>query len=328
LGLTHTDEVVRRRIQEDWLKPVINVAADLGANFGFFCHSIPQTVLHDPLSYRRVFKDLMERFAYLAVYARDQKLKALSIEQMYTPSQPPWTIKGTWELIRKVFDASNAPLYITIDTGHANGQRRFLPPKVRHIATGIRSCREEGKLGTVWLGPKSAYDLIEEAAETGESIPDLVRLLRPRIREQVARYPWLFASEEDCDIYNWIREFGPFSPTIHLQQSDGRSSQHLPFTPENNMVGIIEPRKFLDTLAKSYERPPEKDLPPMCREIFLTLEIFSHTAQRPREILDMMKRSVQYWRKFIPEDGVPLDQLVEVEEEPIEEIRHPGWMLP
>ena len=79
-------------------------------------------------------------------------------------------------------------------------------------------------------------------------------------------------------------------------------------------------------------RPPEKDLPPACDEIFLTLEIFPQTAQRPREILDMMQKSVEYWRRFIPEDGVPLDQLVETEtigdDERIEPIRHPGWLLP
>jgi len=328
LGLAHNNEAVRRRIQEEWLKPMINSAADLGANFGFFCHAIPQTILHDPLKYRKTCKDLMECLAYLAVYAKEQKLRKLAIEQMYTPNQPPWTINGAWEMIRKVFTALNAPLYITIDTGHANAQRRYLEPKVRHIAAVLRSYREEKKLGTVWLGPKAAYDIIEEAAETREAIPDLVRELRPKIREQVARHPWLFAKEEDGDIYRWLEELGPFSPIIHLQQNDGRSSQHLPFTPENNMVGIIEPRRLLNSLAKKYLRPPERDLPPICEDVFLTLEIFPTTAQRPREILDMMQRSVEYWRKFIPEDGVPLDQLVEPKEEPIEEIRHPGWMLP
>jgi len=266
--------------------------------------------------------------AYLAVYAKEQKLKNLAIEQMYTPNQPPWTIEGACEMIRKVFSAFNAPLYITIDTGHANAQRRYLEPGVRHIAAVLRSYREEMRLGTAWLGPKAAYDIIKEAADTSEAIPDLVRELRPKIREQVARHPWLFAKEEDGDIYRWLEELGPFSPIIHLQQNDGRSSQHLPFTPENNMVGIIEPRKLFASLAKRYLRPPERDLPSICEEVFLTLEIFPSTAQRPREILDMMQRSVDYWRKFIPEDGIPLDQLVVPVEEPIEEIRHPGWMLP
>ena len=84
---------------------------------------------------------------------------------------------------------------------------------------------------------------------------------------------------------------------------------------------------MLTALAASYQREQPWGLPPTCKEIYLTLEIFSRTSQRPREILDMMRRSVEYWRKFIPEDGMPLEQTSEVIE-PVEEIRKPGWMLP
>jgi sugar phosphate isomerase/epimerase len=327
LGLTHTSEAVQRRMQEEWLKPMINTASNLGARFGFFCHAIPQTVLHDALQYRQTYRKFTEHLSYLAVYAREQNLSALSIEQMYTPHQPPWTINGTRELLARVHEIYKAPLYVTIDTGHATGQRRFLKPKVRHIASALRAAREKGNLGSIWLGTKAAYDLIEEAAEAPGSIPEMVRELRPKLRDQVDRHPWLFASEEDGDIYRWIEELGAFSPVIHLQQTDGRTSAHLPFTTENNLTGIIDARKFLNALTKSYQRGQPPGLPPMCNEIFLTLEIFSHTAQRPREILDMMRHSVEYWRKYIPDDGTSLDLLLDIEE-PIEEIRRPGWMLP
>lgn len=327
LGLTHTDTEVQRRIQEDWLKPMINIAANLRSRFGFYCHAIPQSILHNADAYPVVYRKLVESLSYLAAYAQRQNLPALAIEQMYTPNQPPWTLEGAREMLAGVYGIRNAPLYLTVDTGHATGQRRYLRPKIRHIALALRTMREQAEMGKVWLGTKAAYDLIEEAAEGKESIPMLVRKLRPMIREEVEKHPWLFAREEDGDIYRWIEEFGAFSPIIHLHQTDGKASEHLPFTSENNLLGIIEPRKVLSALAASYQRPQPPGMPPMCKEIFLTLEIFSRTSQRPREILDMMRRSVEYWRKYIPEDGMYLEDATGIIE-PIEEIRRPGWMLP
>jgi len=327
LGLTHTDQSVSRRIQEEWLKPMINTAANLKSRFGFFCHAIPQTILHDADVYPRLMTKLIESLSYVAAYADKQNLPSLSIEQMYTPNQPPWTMSGAREMLMHVYSIHKAPLYLTIDTGHATGQRRFLKPKVRHIALALRTMRDQGEIGKVWLGTKKAYDLIEEAASGHESIPMLVRKLRPAIREEVEKHPWLFAEEDDGDVYKWIEEFGAYSPIIHLHQTDGKSSAHLPFTSENNLLGIIDPRKVLMALAASYQREQPWGLPPACKEIYLTLEIFSGTSQRPREILDMMRKSVEYWRKFIPEDGMPLEQTSEVIE-PVEEIRKPGWMLP
>jgi sugar phosphate isomerase/epimerase len=327
LGLAHNHEEVQRRMQEKWLKPMINTAANLGARFGFFCHALPQSVLHDPLKYKETMRKLTESLAYLSIYAKEQNLPALCIEQMYTPSQPPWTIAGTYEMLTSVFDIYKAPLYLTVDTGHGSVQRRYKKPMLRHIAGALKEVKEKGDLGKIWLGTKAAYDLIEEAAEGRETIPELVRRLRPELKREVDGHPWLFAEDDDGDIYKWIEAYGAYSPIIHMQQTDGKTSAHLPFTPENNMTGLIEPRKFLHSLARSFEQAPRHGMPPMVDEIFLTLEIFPRTAQRPREILDMMKKSVEFWRRYVPDDGGSLQHLLDIEE-PVEEIRHPGWMLP
>lgn len=47
-----------------------------------------------------------------------------------------------------------------------------------------------------------------------------------------------------------------------------------------------------------------------CPEICLTLEVFAGTAELPVDILNKVKDSAAYWRQFIPEDGMPLDELL------------------
>ena len=51
-------------------------------------------------------------------------------------------------------------------------------------------------------------------------------------------------------------------------------------------------------------------MPPLCEEVYLTLEIFAGTAELPVDIINKLKDSVAYWRQFIPEDGLTLDKLV------------------
>jgi hypothetical protein len=46
--------------------------------------------------------------------------------------------------------------------------------------------------------------------------------------------------------------------------------------------------------------------------IYLTLEIFAGTAEKPVEITRKIRESVAYWRRFIPRDGARLDELVRV----------------
>jgi sugar phosphate isomerase/epimerase len=103
LGLTHTDIDVQRRMQEELLKPMITTAANLRARCGFFCHAIPQSVLHNSKTYPVVYRKLVENLSYLAAFAQRQNLPALAIEQMYTPNQPPWTIEGAEDLLIQAF---------------------------------------------------------------------------------------------------------------------------------------------------------------------------------------------------------------------------------
>jgi hypothetical protein len=66
----------------------------------------------------------------------------------------------------------------------------------------------------------------------------------------------------------------------------------------------------LKSILNSYKQEVQAEMPIMCSNIYLTLEIFSGTADINEDILYNLKESVKYWRQFVPEDGLPLDKLV------------------
>ena len=52
-------------------------------------------------------------------------------------------------------------------------------------------------------------------------------------------------------------------------------------------------------------------MPQPVDEICLTLEVFAGTADLPCDIINKITDSVNYWREFIPRDGMTLDELVD-----------------
>jgi len=220
---------------------------------------------------------------------------------MYSPNQIPWTEKGTETLLKEI-NSEGSPFYITIDTGHQTGQRKFLRPSAEEIRKGLRKTGKKN----LWLGPASAYDIFRRLKKKEEITDSDVKLLE----RQMDGYPFLFAEEKDGDPYYSIEPPGRYSPIIHLQQTDGTSSSHLPFTPENNRKGIIKAEKVLQSLKKSYEKGQKEGMPPACKKIYLTIEVFSGTADLPCKIIENLRTTVNYWRRFIPEDGQALNKLL------------------
>lgn len=91
------------------------------------------------------------------------------------------------------------------------------------------------------------------------------------------------------DPYPWIERLGAVSPIIHIQQTQLHKSNHWPFTPENNKVGIITPEKVFSSLEKSG-----------CTEALLLFEI-SHREHRDFDscIIQDLKASADYWRPYV-----------------------------
>lgn len=303
LGLAGNDPRNRRHMVERWLKAMIGMASRLDAGLGFFCHAFADALLQDPDGYAAAERELVRTLAGLAAHARRRGLKTIGVEQMYTPHQVPWTLGGAARLLGDVWARGGAPFYLTIDTGHQSGQRKFLRPDAEQIGQALGRFRSSGKTGALWLGPASAYRIFRQAAaatRAGEA-----RCLR-RLDAEMDRFPHLFARPEDGDPYAWLEQLGGYSPIIHLQQTDGRSSSHQPFTEDRNRAGIIHADRVLKAIAKAYAREPLPGLPPQCEAIYLTLEVFSPTAALPAAILEDLAESVAYWRRYIPRDGLRL----------------------
>jgi sugar phosphate isomerase/epimerase len=302
LGLAHPDARIRERVVNDWLKVMARVAARIRAGLGFYIHAFSEKVLQDPAACSEATDALYDSLAEIARFAGEAGPIPIIVEQMYSPHQIPWTVDGTLEYIAEVSRRSGFPAYVAIDTGHQTGQRRLLRPPRAAIERGLK-----GKGPVPYLGSESAYRIFEEASRRGgiasaEAVAD--------VEKEMDRFPYLFADARDCDLYYWLEEVGCYSPIVHLQQCDGESSSHLPFIPEYNRTGIVDPLKVLQAIQRSYNRSPPNGMPARCADIYLTFEIFPHTADRPRDILPVLAESVRYWRRWVPEDGLSIDSLL------------------
>ena len=308
LGLGHTDHRNQDRMQDQWAKVMIRNAARLGARLGFFCHAFNQATIQDPAVFAAAEANLYDRLAELATYARECKLESIGVEQMYSPHQIPWTTAGAHKLLGEVYARRSTPCYLTLDTGHQYGQLKFLRPPRRKLKQALRRFRASGQLEPgLWLGPNSAYACFKETAAAPATEENTYL---HRVDAEMNRCPHLFATPEDGDPYVWLERLACYSPIIHLQQTDGKSSSHRAFTEENNRHGIIHGDKVLHAIATACSQEPEPTLPPHIPEIYLTIEVFSGTADIPHDILDRMAETVAYWRKYVPQDGLTLQEIL------------------
>jgi len=297
LGMTHTDARVRRRMIDSWFKPMIEMAAELDCGFGFFAHAFPESVVQDPEQYAQYIGILEQGLIELNRYAEACGCGEMGIEQMYSPHQYPWTIAHTRSLLRTVTAQSGRPFYFTEDMGHHH--IKFQRPNDGQLRKIIGNVPK----GT-WLGSDKAFALAADAPACTDEV-------LAAINAEMDNNPNLFATAKDGDCYAWLGELGCYSPIIHLQQTNGQLSAHLPFTAEQNSKGIIDGARFLRALKSSYDRPVEGDMPKRCADIYLTLELFAGTSSIMRDFMADYRESVEYWRQWVPRDGMDLNELVD-----------------
>jgi D-erythrulose 1-phosphate 3-epimerase len=306
LGLGHTDERVRLRMRDSWLKPQMDAARALGAGLGYYVHAVDDRTLQDPAAYTRLWERLYEDFAGLARYASDIGVKYVSLEQMYTPHQPPWRVADCLAFLREVYGRSGCPHYITLDIGHMNGQRNFLRPTRAQITQALEEYHQSAAPAPLWLGPGRASDTFNRVlADPGLSTDEGA----DRVLEAMDGYDHLFAEPQDACADQWLEALGAYSPILHLQQTDGMSSPHWPFDPAHNGRGVIHPKEVIHALERACSRPEEPGMPPRCKEIALTLEIFVGTGENPYKALEAIRESVHCWRAAVPADGMLLSDL-------------------
>jgi sugar phosphate isomerase/epimerase len=305
IGLAHHDERAKRFLMEGWFEKLIPYAAELGAGIGFSFHAFPDRVLQDPALFAAESEKLIRLYGELSATAWGRGRVALSCEQMYAPHQTPWRIEETKKFLAEVYACGKAPFYTTIDVGHMVGQRKFHRPDAAALAAIVDAARTGGANEGVWLGPNEAWAYL--AGNAGVQSAEKTVLGLEKIMD---RYPHLFAVERDGKPYEWIRELGPYSPIVHMQQTDGVSSGHAAFTPAANGKGIIKGREILEALLAAYDKPADPGMPPRVEDIYLSFEIFISNTSYLRDALAGLKKSVEYWREFIPADGMDLKSLV------------------
>lgn len=310
LGLAHGDHSIRRRFLDDWLAPMVETAAAVGAGLGFFCHAFPQSVLADPQRFKEEFCALATNLAEVARINRELgAVGPVGVEQMYSPHQVPWTVPQTRDLLRRVYAHNRDPFYVTIDVGHQSGQHRYRRPSRDAIETAVAAVAKTGRSPEVWMGPDAIVREVHEIA----GMPSAARHgATDALLARLDHYPYLFSEPSDSDPYHWLRELAGWSPIIHLQQTDGTSSAHKPFNPETSQTGIVQAPAVLAAIRDHYDRVADvPDLPPRVRDIYLTIEVFAATAENAEQIRNKLRDSVEYWRRFIPRDGVTVDRIVD-----------------
>jgi len=92
-------------------------------------------------------------------------------------------------------------------------------------------------------------------------------------------------SGADRDPYTWLERLGARAPVVQFQQTDGKADHHLPFTPETNATGIIEPAKVLAALDRSG-----------AADVALILEIIPPFEQDDEQVLEDLRQSAAFWR--------------------------------
>ncbi len=99
------------------------------------------------------------------------------------------------------------------------------------------------------------------------------------------------SDSRDGDPYAWLKELAQFAPVVHIKQSTEDKTAHWPFTKEYNKKGIITPPKVIEAINASG-----------AKDVVLLFEI-SHRERYPMEsrVVDDLKESVEYWRKYIKE---------------------------
>ncbi len=200
-GLAHPNEKMARHMLEGWVKPAIERLGARGSGIGFSLHAYPDRVLQDPELYKKETRKVSELLSEIGGIAKDNGNIPVCVEAMYAPHQTPWTIEGTKNFLRDIYNIGQNPVYTTIDMGHMVGQVRFQKPSRDAVRKSIEAAIEGRVFTEPWLGGDTTYAIWEKAIkdkDTGDGILDPLRptwrailTFSPLIRQILTRMPGL-----------------------------------------------------------------------------------------------------------------------------------------
>jgi D-erythrulose 1-phosphate 3-epimerase len=121
-GLSHSDPRPRERMAQ-WMEQAAELASLMGTGaLGGHWDAFSVEVLEDAARTEEAKRRLYQTFRDLAARLKPTGLRALYQEQMYIPSEKPWTLDETEEFLVEVNrDNSGLPVYVTLDVGHMAG---------------------------------------------------------------------------------------------------------------------------------------------------------------------------------------------------------------
>jgi len=100
VGLAHFYEDMARHLKEQWIFSLIDRASAAGMKgIGFSLYAVPDEKMQSVDEYLRLEDRFLSIMAEVGDYAYDRGLQ-VSIEQMYVPYQPPFTISQSEHYLR------------------------------------------------------------------------------------------------------------------------------------------------------------------------------------------------------------------------------------
>ncbi len=242
-GLSHSNTSVRARMRQ-WIERAMDIALALGTDrIGGHWDAIPVERLNDRAPLKQSLNNLYREFRELAAVARDKGIATISNEQMYIPSEIPWTLAGAEEFLVEVNTGNDGcPVCLTVDTGHQAG--------VHYGASG-----------------------------------------------------------DDVEYTRWLEMFASVCEIVHVQQTTRDASMHWPFTEEFNRLGHVQIEQVLAAIERSHRdharRRFAQCLPPVTRTI-LVLEYIPGSTTTEQVVLNSLKESCTFLRRFVPDGGITL----------------------
>jgi sugar phosphate isomerase/epimerase len=122
-GLSHSDPRARDRMKT-WIYEAAELADAMGTDIlGGHWDAFSCEVLSDPEKTRQATERLYGTFRELAVNLKPKKMRLLLQEQMYIPSEKPWTLDECEAFLVAVNSGNEAgiPVLSTLDVGHMAG---------------------------------------------------------------------------------------------------------------------------------------------------------------------------------------------------------------
>jgi hypothetical protein len=277
-GLSHSNAVVRERMRQ-WVSDCMDIALAMGTDrIGGHWDALSVETLSDPARTEWAFRNLYQTFRQLATLAAQKGIAAIYNEQMYIPSETPWTLDQAQEFLIEA-NRPSAPL----ETG-----------------------RDLSNVAQPPLGPRSLGEV--GSAVNPPARPDRAPVyLTIDVGHQAGEHYGLGAP--DTDYAAWLERFGAFAEIVHLQQTTRDASHHWPFTPEYNERGHVRLEKVLQAIGHSHAGGADGAVAEVlepAQTTYLVAEIIPGSTKTEDRLLDELAQSAQYLRQFVPAGGLDL----------------------